>query len=265
MLFTNLHLGAQDLYSQNATRKFADFLFSKGDYAFASEEYARLLFMNADNDTLLIRLSKSYRKQEKFSLAASLFGQYRSSDDLGNAEVENEYLTTLLFQKDTNNLSQALQHVRYLSSDEVTRKKIEASLLSRNWKKTAVLIERLGADAKWVEPYKTTLAQASSFRPKKPWLAATYSAIIPGSGKMYAKNVKEGVTSLFFVSALGYQSYRAFRKRGSKAVSGWIYGGLSLGFYLGNIYGAHQSARNYNTRQLNSIYHEVDQYILDRN
>ena len=106
--------------------------------------------------------------------------------------------------------------------------------------------------------------EARAFRRKKPWLAATYSAIIPGSGKIYSKNAKEGVTSLFFVTALGYQSFRAFKKRGSKAVSGWIYGGLSLGFYLGNIYGSQQSAKNYNTRKLNTIYHEVDERIIDR-
>lgn len=256
-------LSSQNLYSFESSRQFADYLFSKGDYEFASEEYARLLFMQPANDSILVKLSQSYRKQDQFALATSIFDHQRRPD-FSHDWVENEYLATLLFQKDSNKFYSGLSRMRYLEAKEIERKQIEFSLLARDWKKASQLLEDIEPDAIWTTQYRETLESAQAFRPKKPWLAATFSAFIPGTGKMYAKNVKEGVTSLFFVSALGYQSYRAFKKRGSKAVSGWIYGGLSLGFYLGNIYGSHQSAKNYNNRTLNAIYHEVDQSIMDR-
>ncbi|MCB0664334.1 MAG: hypothetical protein KDC80_00860 [Saprospiraceae bacterium] len=255
--------GQEDLYSYEATRQFANYLFLKGDFDFASEEYARLLFLKPGNDSIRVRLSQSYRKQEKFALASEVFAGRET--DLKSDWVENEYIATLLFQKDSFAFNRGLNQVKYLSSAEVQRKKVEFAMLQRQWKSaSAILISTGGDRPDWTNQYQQTIDRAQAFRPKKPWLAATYSAIIPGSGKMYAHNVKEGVTSLFFVAALGYQSYRAFHKRGSKAVSGWIYGGLGLGFYLGNIYGAHQSAKNYNKRQLDSIYHEVDQNIMSR-
>lgn len=256
-------LQGQDLYTYEATRQFANYLFLKGDFEFASEEYARLLFIQPNNDSILIRLSQAYRKQGKYDMASNLFSKYRPNE-LANGTLENEYLATILFQKDSMKFNPALRRTQYLPAEEIMRKRIEFAMLTRNWQQASSGLNSLEAEASWSAPYKDVVQQASAFKPKKPWLAATYSAIIPGSGKMYSKNVKEGVTSLFFVTALGYQSYRAFKKRGNKAVSGWIYGGLSLGFYLGNIYGSHQSARNYNTRKLNMIYHEVDERIIDR-
>lgn len=253
----------QDLYSFDATSQFANYLFTKGEYAFASEEYARLFFMQSHNDSLLLRLSQSYRKQGKYEVANDLFQKYRPAS-LSNGWIEQEYIATLLFQKDEKKFEEGLSVLRYTSDDALLRNRVEFALLTRDWSKAASYLQSSDLPYSWRESYRHTLESAQAFKAKKPWLAATYSAIIPGSGKFYAKNPKEGITSFFFVTALGYQSYRAFKRRGTNTVTGWIYGGLSLGFYLGNIYGAHQSARNYNSRRLDAIYHEVDQIIYSR-
>lgn len=253
----------QDLYTPEATKQFADYLFSKGDYDFASEEYARLFFMQPQNDTILVRLSQSLRKQGNYSLATDIFRQHRLPS-LGNSWVEQEYLATLLFQKDEVHFKEGLAVTRHTSDENLLRSQVEFALLKRNWQTAAGLLLLSDPSYTWTDTYNQRLQEAQAFRAKKPWLAATYSAIVPGSGKVYAKNVKEGITSFFFVAAMAYQSYRAFNRRGLESVTGWIYGGLGLGFYLGNIYGAHQSARNYNQRRLDAIYHEVDQLIYSR-
>lgn len=255
--------GQEDLYSISATRQFADYLFQKGEFEFAGEEYARLLFLNPESDSIRVRLSQAYRKQGRYDLANNLFSE-TPKIDLKNAWVENEFLATLIFKGDSMALREGLLRIRYLPEEEQLRKKIEFAMMNRELEVASSLLRSADANLSWTEQYQQTIDRAQAFHPKKPWLAATFSAIIPGSGKVYSRNVKEGVTSFFFVAALGYQSYRAFSKRGSKAVGGWIYGGLSLGFYLGNIYGSHQSAKNYNKRQFDRIYHEMDQNILDR-
>ncbi len=253
----------QDLFSFGATRQFADYLFAKGEYGFASEEYGRLFFMQPQNDTIMVRLSQTYRKQGNYSLATDLFRQHRSTG-LDNRWLEQEYIATLLFQHDEAPFEEALSATSHIPTETILRSRVEFAMLNRDWKKASGHLEGKDHSGPWVTTYRETLQNAQAFRPRKPWLAATCSAIIPGSGKVYARNVKEGITSFFFVAAMGYQSYRAFNRRGSKSVTGWIYGGLGLGFYLGNIYGAQQSAKNYNKRRLDAIYHEVDQLIYSR-
>jgi hypothetical protein len=177
--------------------------------------------------------------------------------------VEQEYIATLVFQKNPDIYEQGISILQHTSAEQKLRSQIEFEMLIRDWQSASLQLQSQKGYS-WMTEYQKTVDNVQAFRSKKPWLAATYSAVLPGSGKVYAKNAKEGITSFFFVTALGYQSYRAFKKRGTKTVTGWLYGGLSLGFYFGNIYGAQQSAKNYNRRKLEAIYHEVDQTIHNR-
>ncbi|MBK8502180.1 MAG: hypothetical protein IPL46_08215 [Saprospiraceae bacterium] len=256
-------LSAQDLFSYESSKKFANYLFTKGEFDFAADEYERLLFLFPDQDSLLVRLSQSYRKLEKYEAANQLFSQFREAD-LRDGWVEGEYIATLLFQKNPDRYEEGVASLNHTPDEVKLRSRIEFAMLTRDWKKAARQLQDYQLTYSWMNEYQKTVNNVQAFRAKKPWLAASYSAILPGSGKFYAKNAKEGITSFFFVTALGYQSYRAFKKRGAKTVTGWIYGGLSLGFYFGNIYGAQQSAKNYNRRKLETIYHEVDQTIYNR-
>ena len=242
-------LSAQDLFSYESSKKFANYLFTKGEFDFAAEEYERLLFLSPDKDSILVRLSQSHRKLEKYEAANQLFSRFRPSG-MKDSWVEQEYIATLLFQKNPGIYEQGISILKHTSDEVKLRSQIELAMLMRDWEKASQQLQESQEGYSWMTEYRQTVDNVQAFRPKKPWLAATYSALLPGSGKVYAKNTKEGITSFFFVTALGYQSYRAFKKRGAKTVSGWLYGGLSLGFYLGNIYGAQQSAKNYNRRKL---------------
>ena len=254
----------QDLYSDKATQKFADYLFTKGDFKYAAEEYTRLLFMNPDSDSVLVRLSQSYRRIMQYQNAYSVIRDHRPPH-IQSKLVEQEYLSALIFQKDANAFNAAISRFNHLDSSMLLRARIEFSLLNRDWHAANEIISSAEVSGfEWSEGYRNKVDEVLAFRPKRPWLAGFYSAMIPGMGKIYSKNAKEGITSFLFVSALAYQSYRGFHKRGAKSLTGWIYGGLSLGFYLGNIYGAQQSAKNYNARYLNSIYHEMDTIIYSR-
>ena len=55
---------------------------------------------------------------------------------------------------------------------------------------------------------------------------------------------------------------KLFNEKGIESVYGWIMGTLSVGFYIGNIYGSVKSARLYNNNQ-NLQYREkvIDHYI----
>ncbi len=255
---------ARDLYSLESTRAFANYLFTKGDWTLAADEYARLLFMTPNDDTVLQRLSQIYRSQGKYPLAKQLFQLHRGQPPmLSTAALEREYLATQLFQGPTGGFTESLGHVRHLGPEEQLRMQIEFAMVNRDWLQARHNLAE-AAPSRWKDVYSETTERVLAFGPKKPWLASAMSVVIPGSGKIYAKNVKEGITSFLFVAAMAYQSYRGFDKQGTKSATGWIYGGLGLGFYVGNIYGAQQSAKNYNRRQLADIHEEVDRIIDSR-
>ena len=98
---------------------------------------------------------------------------------------------------------------------------------------------------------------------KSRFLAGSLSAIIPGMGKVYSGRWKDGIISLLFVAGTGYQAYRAFNDKGIESVYGWIMGSLSLGFYIGNIYGSAKAARLYNTKQDQFYREKVTHYYID--
>jgi hypothetical protein len=97
------------------------------------------------------------------------------------------------------------------------------------------------------------VAQGEIIKLKSPFLAASMSAIVPGSGKFYTRDWKDGLIGLLTVGASAYQSVRGFQRRGVSSGYGWVFGGLATGFYFGNIYGSVQSAKRYNKKKKQNI------------
>lgn len=81
---------------------------------------------------------------------------------------------------------------------------------------------------------------------KKPFVAATFSAIVPGAGKVYCGRTMDGFYSLLLIGLCGWQAYDGFRDDGANSARGIIFGGLAGTFYLANIYGSAIAARLHN-------------------
>jgi tetratricopeptide (TPR) repeat protein len=79
-----------------------------------------------------------------------------------------------------------------------------------------------------------------NFKPKSAFLAGFFSTILPGSGKIYAGKLGQGISSLLQCTALGLQTWEAYRKKPTFENNPrlWIYGGLFSVFYIGNIWGS---------------------------
>jgi outer membrane protein assembly factor BamD (BamD/ComL family)/TM2 domain-containing membrane protein YozV len=79
---------------------------------------------------------------------------------------------------------------------------------------------------------------------KSPILAGIMSAVIPGSGHLYAGHYGDGITSLF-LNGLFIAGTVVAVKQENYAVAG-IAGLIGMPFYLGNIYGAANAATKWN-------------------
>lgn len=73
---------------------------------------------------------------------------------------------------------------------------------------------------------------------KSPLLAGVMSAIVPGSGKIYAGKVGQGIATIMATTIMGIQTYESHRKDGANSPRFIIYASLLSSFYIANVWGS---------------------------
>ncbi|MFN8257880.1 MAG: hypothetical protein U0W24_19440 [Bacteroidales bacterium] len=256
---------SQDLRDADHTRKFAEYLFKTRQYVLASEEYERLVYFEPQNTEARLRLIQVYRFSGKYQVALNRLEYfYYDSIQYLNQEFAKEYYKNLVLDK---NNPKALDFLnKNINLDQAYRQthQLGTLLLEKQWDtafyfalKHPVTNEKKNADL-----------HALAFRSKdagykKPFTAAIMSTIVPGTGKMYTKNWKDGFLSMMFVGVNTWQAYRGFSKSGKNSVYGWVFAGLATGFYIGNIFGSHKSAKKYNKKIDDDLYNEAWHLVVD--
>ena len=96
------------------------------------------------------------------------------------------------------------------------------------------------------------------FKPKSYAAAGFLSGVIPGSGKIYAKQKGAGVSSFLLTGALAAITIENGLKSGWSRWNTLVAGGIFSLFYVGNIYGSIVSVKIYRQR----FFNEVDRAIL---
>jgi len=137
-------------------------------------------------------------------------------------------------------------------------------MLLNSWEKSSELLLVLkNPNSIYYDNLYTLIAGHHNIRYKSPFKAGLMSGVIPGSGKFYTKNWQDGVIAFIFVTANAWQSYRGFKKHGTKSAYGWIFGTLSAGFYIGNIFGSVKSAKRYNHKLDDELYIKSANTLVD--
>ncbi len=88
------------------------------------------------------------------------------------------------------------------------------------------------------------LAGAEALPRKRRWLAGLLSAALPGAGQLYAGRSGDAVLSFVVNGVFAFGTYEALRQETYTAAG--LMGLFSLGFYLGNVYGALNAAEREN-------------------
>ncbi len=228
---------------------FADYLFNTQQYEFASEEYLSLIYSYPDNPYLKKRALESFRLNKNFEtgiyFSKIFFDPQDSSSIKFYPEIVKLRLSARLPVLEEGVMVDSLEFEKWynesLSLDY---------MMSEQWEE----VHKNANTIRHSELFQFTRNTPDNYY-LSPFLAGTMSAIIPGSGKIYAKRWKDGISSLLFVGLTAFQSYRGFEKNGVESVYGWIMGGLSFSFYLGNVYGSVKATKDYN-QNLNERYKE---------
>jgi len=242
-----IHQNEVDLFSPANIKKFADYLYCSGDYLRAALEYEK--YFSADpNDTVKFKIATAYSKIGKYSKASALFDSFHENSKFFPF-ARMEFFETLFEEKNYPELRDSISNAGLSNGfifKEQAKKIYYFSYLYSNESlpsKSDFLSNFSGPDLNQIKYFYDWKNNPPY---KSPLLAALFSAVIPGSGKLYAGEIADGVTALLATASLGYLSYTDFKA--GHYFRGWLFGGLAAGFYAGNIYGSAAAAQIYNVK-----------------
>lgn len=98
---------------------------------------------------------------------------------------------------------------------------------------------------------------------KSRLLGGSLSAVVPGSGSLYANRPWDALYSLILTSGFAALTGESIVNNGFRHPSTIILGGIGFSFYIGNIYGGYRRVTEYNE----SLFYELDDisdHILDQ-
>ena len=127
-----------------------------------------------------------------------------------------------------------LQSLRHFEKAGIALLKRDFDRFDREFSRVDTSYYPLAKESAQISKYATTL---ENHQAKSPVWGGIMSSIIPGSGKIYAGQTGEGISSLLTVGGLGLVTWENYRKRGIKDWRTLIFGAAFSAFYVGNIYG----------------------------
>ncbi len=232
----------------------------EGEYYRAITEYKKFLILFPDSvktDYVLSQMGMAYYKGEEYAPAV------RSFSDLIQKYPQSEYAPKCYYfeglsywklkkYEDSRKAFQALAEA-YSGSDYAPLALIAGSLLAlerenidASMKGLERLVDRYPEHpaSKNAREARDLLAEYQKLPQKSQALAGIMSAVVPGSGYMYAEHYGDGITA-FIINALFIAGTVTAICKENYAVGG-IVGGVGMPFYIGNIYGSVNAAKKWN-------------------
>jgi tetratricopeptide (TPR) repeat protein len=264
VLLGNLSGQAQDLYDTTHSRRFADYLFKSGQYQLAAIELERLQFMHPSDDSLKATLVRAYSLNKSHDAALRTIGRLYPETRPLPLPFSTLCAYNLIASGKPDSAMKMLSENQLLTENHLLWYKGYAQMSTHQYKKALAQFAKTDTLPPSLLKVKTLAAEGAAIRYKSPWLAASLSMVVPGSGKFYTGEWKDALISLVTIGLTGFQAYRGFSRQGSGSTYGWIYASLGTGFYLGNIYGSFASAKRSNRRKLEKIKSKVDETFILR-
>ena len=261
---------SQNIFDLEHSDIYADHLFQIKDFDTAVKEYERLVEMASDSLFYKERLLKSYKLSNQIDNGIKVTEIYfgKQYDEYPTTIMKN-FIELLFLNFDQNFTEQILKREICLSENELAEFQLAHFILSKQYRKADSLIllkntSFVNAPIKYnelVKLYDTVLNTAY----KNSFLASALSAVIPGSGKVYANDFHNGAIVFTIISLYSLQSYKSFKIEGIESVYGWGFGILAAGFYISNIYGSYRSTVRENKYLDEQIKKDVLEIIINKN
>ena len=246
---------AQDILNYTSSVEYCGYLINKNDFQKAESELDRIERVFGQNDTLDYLRIINYSNQPSNK---TLFGHIRKRL-LKSGTSDYLYLLAIkiCFNKDSLLLVRQLTDSSSLSQDTKTIIKAYDYLYHFDTTETLNLLNRTKPYYGSCESPESLIGKINNLKKKRSLNAVALSFLIPGLGKVYANQPKNGLLTLFTNGLFGYQAYRGFNQKGISSIYGWAFLSASTIFYFGNLYGSYAAVNRYNTQNINVIRDEI--------
>jgi TolA-binding protein len=253
---------------------FANYLFVSQDYSLAALEYQRFIF-NHPMDTLAhqakYKLGLCYMglkewdkalatfkpilpKQNRYSEAA-LFHIGACYSQKGIAELARDNYKNLVRDYSGGTLpddAQLMLALTFMDDEEWPEASVEFGNLHKQFPSSPM--------APMAKQLALETLKGSDLPHRSVAASGLLSAIVPGAGQTWCGRTADGFFSLLLTGSFTYLAANAYQN--NSETSAFVMGTLGFSFYMGNIYGAINSAKRYNFKHVDlfktKINHEIE-------
>lgn len=246
LLFANSAARAQLNGTFTADMSFARYLHDREMYTQAHWVLSQIpekALLPRQSDSLHYWLGWNAYASKNLKIAA--FNLMQVSDSVEWAQKSHFFgAYCMAFERDTAAYA-AMQHIQIKDSIERELQYFQLagiSLLQRDIKTYELLQKKFTFSSYIMEAEERKLntyhAKIIHQKKKSPLLAGLYSAVIPGSGKIYAGKKTQGIAAFFPVALFAGLTIEAYGVGGVKSARFITYGTLFSLFYAANIWGS---------------------------
>lgn len=261
-----LSLHGQDLLDYSNSLKYANYLYENKYYSLSAIEYERVSFLEPKDTLAKLRMIQSYSLMDDYKNAKArlerLFPLYISNYP---EEFAIEYFSVLFHQNQFNSAISFIKENNTINQTKRGEYELGALLMQYKWAEAKTIgddfLQSNQESYKFCNLYNIAV-QSMDIKYKKPGCAALLSALIPGSGKVYTKNWKDGVYAFIFISTFSWLTYKSI-DNDALVFNSVFYGAITLSFYLANIYGSYKSAEKYNQKVNKNATGDVQRILFD--
>jgi TM2 domain-containing membrane protein YozV len=246
----NLMAQTMNIFDKQNTENFAAYLQNTGQFAFAAEEFERLHFFDPLNTLYARQFLKNYRLAQLTEKGIARY-KYLTDTLKMDESIKKEYYRLLVEQQKYTTVYSDIINFKPFDSKENMEWELAMLMLNKNYSEAITFAQNNQYNS---NSFEILIQDYQQLQQKNIVMAATFSAIIPGTGKIYAGKWKEGIFSFLFVGASAFQAYRGFSKNGAHSLYGWLFSGIGISFYAGNVFGAIDATNSYN-HELYEKYH----------
>jgi len=241
---------------------FARYLFDEGYWELAAEEFLRFCFVcPADQRVPEARLlvGVCWERAGRMPDAAAVYRRLAGAEPNSPEGMEARLRIGELLYREARYEEARVELGRFLDGDPPEpwggRARYRAAWASLRLHAFAAAREEFSRLAAQPGPYQdpsegivTVLDRIPNLPYRSPLLAGVLSALLPGTGQLYAGEPRDALLSFLVNGALIAATYQAFDKEVYGV--GGVVGVVALGFYSGSVYGAVNSAHHANRNRL---------------
>ncbi|MCR4734581.1 MAG: hypothetical protein K5829_06230 [Treponema sp.] len=262
-----------DPYSSKAVKAFADSLFSDGFFEEAEAEYKRFIFLNKDSafDFLqdsIFSLTAIYNQENNKAGSEWLYNNfYGRNEGQMDEKILKLYSRLLFLERNPDDFSNLFNLTKTKIKTFSTELQFILPFSDFLLKKDIKAAEKICIDFNnsiLSDNFKNISNLCKTYKPKSPGLALFFSALLPGSGKIYTGSLQGGISSFFYVGGFAAGSIYSAINFGWKDWRPYTFGTAALCFYAAELYGAYKSAKRYNQalyleicKETDSLYEEI--------